>query len=51
MNDIYKYLLEDLRIAITDDHDLVLEGFKSFLEKRTSDMSRHSPPHNSSSTR
>ena len=34
MNDIYKYLLEDLRIAITDDHDLVLEGFKSFLEKK-----------------
>ena len=34
MNDIYKYLLENLRIAITDDHDLVLEGFKSFLEKK-----------------
>lgn len=31
MNDEFKYLLQELTIAVIDDHALVLEGFKSLL--------------------
>lgn len=32
-SDIRKYKLEDLSIAIVDDHEVVLEGMKSYMEK------------------
>ena len=33
MTDISKYKLENLSVAIVDDHDIVLEGFRSFMVK------------------
>ena len=33
MTDIARHRLEDLSIAIIDDHEVVLEGIRSFLEK------------------
>lgn len=32
MNDIDKYKLHDLKVAIVDDHEAVLEGFRRFME-------------------
>lgn len=32
-SDIRKYKLEDLSIAIVDDHEVVLEGMKSYMER------------------
>ena len=33
MTDIQKYKLTNTTVAIVDDHELVLEGFRSFIEK------------------
>lgn len=33
MTEISTYRLEDLSVAIIDDHDIVLEGFRSFMVK------------------
>lgn len=33
MTDIKKYKLEDISVAIVDDHELVLEGFKSSIAR------------------
>lgn len=32
MNEAQKYLLQDLSVAIVDDHALILEGFKSLMQ-------------------
>lgn len=32
MNEAQKYILQDLSVAIADDHVLILEGFKSLME-------------------
>ena len=34
MTDLSNYKLENLSVAIIDDHDIVLEGFRSFMVKR-----------------
>lgn len=33
MTEIDKYKLEDVKVAIVDDHEVVLEGFKSFIQR------------------
>lgn len=33
MTDLGKYQLEDISVAIIDDHEVVLEGFRSFIVK------------------
>lgn len=33
MNDIKKYKLKDVSVAVVDDHEVVLEGIRSFLAK------------------
>lgn len=33
MTDLKKYKLENISVAIIDDHEVVLEGFRSFMEK------------------
>lgn len=33
MTEIDKYQLEDVSVAIIDDHEVVLEGFKSYVVK------------------
>ena len=33
MKDNRKYVFEDISIAIVDDHEVVLEGYRSFLQK------------------
>lgn len=31
MDDLIKYKLQDITVAVVDDHEVVLEGFKSFM--------------------
>ena len=33
MTDLKRYKLENISVAIIDDHEVVLEGFRSFMEK------------------
>lgn len=33
MTEIDKYKLEDVKVAIVDDHEVVLEGFKSYIQR------------------
>ena len=32
MNEAQKYILQDLSLAVVDDHALILEGFKSLMQ-------------------
>lgn len=38
MNDIEKYKLQEMAIAFVDDHEMVLEGFKSYMQKKGLNM-------------
>ena len=44
MTDFGKYQLEDISVAIIDDHEVVLEGFRSFIVKNGDRI--HSHPFN-----